>query len=116
MKSKSWDGDDRELGPLRKLHDGKEKPAFARAKFLMHQKNKKAPHKKLDLTRKYQKGLMKENENKRAPRQQQGVRADTTHGLCWDQLQVFADHRITFHAQNASYTFSKIHPWDTNES
>lgn len=56
MKSKSWDGDDRELGPLGKLHDGKEKPAFARAKFLMHRKNKKAPHKKLDLTRKYQKG------------------------------------------------------------
>lgn len=39
---------------------------------------------------------MKENENKRAPRQQRGVRADTTLGLCWDQLQVFADHRITF--------------------
>lgn len=55
-----------------------------------------SPTQKVGFDKKIPKGLMKENEIKRAPRQQRGVRADTTLGLCWDQLQVFADHRITF--------------------
>ena len=105
MKSKSWDGDDRELGPLGKLHDGKEKgerrkekgeTSFCSCKVFDASEEQESPTQKVGFDKKIPKGLMKESENKRAPRKQRGVRADTTLGLCWDQLQVFADHRITF--------------------